>query len=184
MAENRLARLTEAQREVLRLWSMRRSAKEIGRDLGITHWAVNERLRSARRVLGVASSGEAARQLAEAESAAEPWAEAGGAYNRLVYDPPAIAEDVEEVDFSSPDMAGMRDFSVGEERVPYGSTEPPSLWRLPLPRFRGERNDLSTMMRLVWIGLLALGVVTVVATLVLLAAGVVRMVAEIRHALA
>jgi len=67
MADDRPARLTGAQRKVLRLWSTRRSAKEIGRELGITHCAVNERLRSARRILGVGTSAEAARLLAAAE---------------------------------------------------------------------------------------------------------------------
>ena len=66
--DQRIARLTDAQRQVLRAFHARKSAKEIGREIGVTHWAVNERLRAARRVLAVATSAEAARMLAQAET--------------------------------------------------------------------------------------------------------------------
>lgn len=179
MAEDRVARLTEAQREALRLWHVRKSAKEIGRELGITHWAVNERLRSARRLLGVTSSGEAARLLAAAE------AEEG--YKRIVCDPPAIAGLVEHVIFSDgedgekPSRTHRRS-EVREEQVPWGPAFRGP--RLPLPRHRGDRNDLTIRTRLIWIGAIALGVVVILGALITISSGVVRLLAQILRAFA
>lgn len=175
-----VARLTEAQREVLRHYHVRRSAKEIGRELGITHWAVNERLRAARRTLGVATSGEAARLLAGAEGE--------GSYNRIVYDPQDVAAPPEHVMFSEPGEDGEqpprrdRRMAVREEQVPYGIR--PSGPRLPLPRYRGDRNDLTIGRRLLWIGAIALGFVAILGALITISSGVVRLVGQILRAFA
>ena len=168
--EDRLARLTQAQKEVLRLFHVRKSAKEIGRELSITHWAVNERLRSARRVLGAASSAEAAERLARSEAAAT--------YNRVVCDAPPIAESGCRVDASCPDDGAVPPHPEGgtrlrEDRAIYRHEPFPSL-RFPLPRYRGEINDLSTATRLKWIGVLAFGIVLAVGALVSIAGGVLR----------
>lgn len=171
-----VAKLTEAQREVLRLWHTRKSAKEIGRDLGITHWAVNERLRSARRVLGVGTSGEAARLLAAAE--------AGDTYKRIVCDADTVAGTEDSVLFRQADEDGewpsrtSRHHAVREERVPYEAAGLSGL-RLPLPRYRGDRNDLSIRTRLIWIGAIALGFVAMVGALITISSGVVRIIARI-----
>ena len=60
-------RLTPREKEVLRAWLDHKSAKEIALELGITHHAVEKRLKMARTKLGAASSLEAARMLAAAE---------------------------------------------------------------------------------------------------------------------
>jgi len=60
---NRLARLNERQRQVLRLYYRNFSVKEIARELKLSPHTVNEHLRDARRVLGVARSMQAARTL-------------------------------------------------------------------------------------------------------------------------
>jgi DNA-binding CsgD family transcriptional regulator/Ca2+-binding EF-hand superfamily protein len=60
-------RLTTREKEVLRAWLGHKSAKEIALDLGITHHAVEKRLKMARTKLGAGSSREAARMLAVAE---------------------------------------------------------------------------------------------------------------------
>jgi len=62
-----ISRLTTREKEVLRAWLDHKSAKEIALDLGITHHAVEKRLKMARVKLGAASSLEAARMLAETE---------------------------------------------------------------------------------------------------------------------
>jgi len=62
-----LSRLTERERVCLRQWLQHRSAKEIAADLGISHHAVEKRLKMARTKLGATSSLEAARMLCEAE---------------------------------------------------------------------------------------------------------------------
>lgn len=64
---NRLTRLTEAERAVLRLLGQGHDTKSSATTLGISTHAVNERLREARRKLEVTSSREAARVLLAAE---------------------------------------------------------------------------------------------------------------------
>lgn len=62
-----LSRLTEREKVCLRQWLQHKSAKEIAADLGISHHAVEKRLKIARIKLSATSSLEAARMLAEAE---------------------------------------------------------------------------------------------------------------------
>ena len=62
-----VARLTEREKEVLRLWLQHKTAKEIALDIGISHHAVEKRLKMARTKLDVATSLDAARVLAQAE---------------------------------------------------------------------------------------------------------------------
>ncbi|GAA0731919.1 MULTISPECIES: helix-turn-helix domain-containing protein [Sphingomonas] len=56
--------LTEREKTTLRLLLAGHDAKSIARELELSVHTVNERLRDARRKLGVASSREAARRLA------------------------------------------------------------------------------------------------------------------------
>lgn len=62
-----VALLTPKERECLDRWLAHATAKEIALDLGITHHAVEKRLKSARAKLGVTSTLEAARLVAAAE---------------------------------------------------------------------------------------------------------------------
>lgn len=71
--EREIARLTAREREALRGWLERKSAKEIALDLGVSHHAIEKRLKAARLKLGVTSSLEAARLLAEAEGRCERY---------------------------------------------------------------------------------------------------------------
>lgn len=59
--------LREREKEALRLLAHGHDAKSIARELALSVHSVNERLRTARRKLGVTSSREAARLLAQAE---------------------------------------------------------------------------------------------------------------------
>lgn len=62
-----ISRLTEREKVCLRQWLQHKSAKEIAADLGISHHAVEKRLKMARTKLGATSSVEAARMLCAAE---------------------------------------------------------------------------------------------------------------------
>ena len=62
-----LSRLTEREKICLRQWLQHKSAKEIAADLGISHHAVEKRLKMARTKLNATSSLGAARMLGEAE---------------------------------------------------------------------------------------------------------------------
>lgn len=64
---NPVDRLTGREKEALRLWLEHKTAKQIALDLGVSHFAVEKRLKSARLKLGLTSSLDAARLLAEAE---------------------------------------------------------------------------------------------------------------------
>src|SRR3954465_5286317 len=66
-AREPLSRLTEREKICLRQWLQHKSAKEIAQDVGISHHAVEKRLKMARTKLGATSSLEAARMLGEAE---------------------------------------------------------------------------------------------------------------------
>ena len=67
-----LSRLTEREKVCLRKWLQHKSAKEIATDLGISHHAVEKRLKMARTKLHATSSLEAARMLGEAEGYGQP----------------------------------------------------------------------------------------------------------------
>jgi len=62
-----ISRLTEREKVCLRQWLQHKSAKEIAADLGISHHAVEKRLKMARIKMGATSSLEAARMLGAAE---------------------------------------------------------------------------------------------------------------------
>ncbi|MBA4009723.1 MAG: histidine kinase [Erythrobacter sp.] len=79
-ASETISRLTAREKEVLRAWLAHKSAKEIALDLGITHHAVEKRLKMARTKLGAATSLEAARMLAAVEG-----------YGQTVTAPPAVS---------------------------------------------------------------------------------------------
>lgn len=70
-----LSRLTEREKVCLRQWLQHKSAKEIAADLGISHHAVEKRLKMARTKLDATSSLEAARKLGEAEGYGHPVAQ-------------------------------------------------------------------------------------------------------------
>jgi DNA-binding CsgD family transcriptional regulator len=67
-----VSRLTENEKVCLRRWLEHKTAKEIALDLGISHHAVEKRLKMARTKLDVATSLEAARALADAEGYDRP----------------------------------------------------------------------------------------------------------------
>src|SRR5687768_9947403 len=77
-----LSRLTEREKVCLRQWLHHKSAKEIAADLGISHHAVEKRLKMARIKLDATSSLEAARMLGEAEG-----------YGRAVTQSPDLVSD-------------------------------------------------------------------------------------------
>src|SRR4051794_39348910 len=83
---NSLSRLTEREKVCLRQWLQHKSAKEIAADLGISHHAVEKRLKMARTKLRATSSLEAARVLGEAEG----YDQAVPQSSDLVFDAPPL----------------------------------------------------------------------------------------------
>ena len=113
--------LSEKEKETLRLLLAGHDAKSSARELGLSVHTVNERLRGARRKLGVSSSREAARILGEAE---------GGAPNSSVTSPPASPP--YPAPNSSPNSLGHTDLGVapagGRRRIGRQGAGLPLAW--------------------------------------------------------
>jgi DNA-binding CsgD family transcriptional regulator len=148
--DDRVAKLTEGQREVLRMVYRHMETKEIARLLGISPDGVTQRIKGAMRTLGVNKRRDAAQLLAEAEGA--------GAYPPQVYPPRDIAIGRDPAMFG-PSTTGSRQESeltgraMMEEQVAFDAGPSAGLrgLQMPLP-FQGSRpGDLSLLWRLGWI---------------------------------
>ena len=150
MTRERVGRLTDGQREVLRRVNRHMETKEIARELGISPDGVNQRVKAAMRILGVNRRRDAALILAEAEGTQH--------YPPLVYPPRDIAFGSEPATFVPSTESGrelvpaaggeMREEQAAFEAVPHLR---PRRFRLPLP-VRGDRpGDLNALQRLGWI---------------------------------
>ncbi len=146
----RVAKLTEKQRECLHLVVLRKSSKEIARILNISKPAVDQRLDSARRTLDVATR----------DQAAIVFARAAGDYDRIIYDPAYLP--------SEPDLAAKasqgeqaESFMLEEAAVPYdfNSTHESNLW---LQALKEPSGDLGTVQRLAIIVGMTVGILAIV----------------------
>jgi DNA-binding CsgD family transcriptional regulator len=74
IARTNVPQLTERQRECLQGFLERKTAKEIGRELGIGHHGVEQHLKAARKKLGAKSTAEAVRiYFGSADTRGEPY---------------------------------------------------------------------------------------------------------------
>lgn len=150
MSRDRVDKLTEGQREVLRRVDRHMETKEIARELGISPDGVNQRVKAAMRTLGVNKRRDAALLLAEAEGL--------NAYPPLVYpprdiapggDPATLGPSTESGREQVPAMIGaMREEQAAFEAVPQLRSQ---RFRLPLPVRGGRPGDLNVLQRLGWI---------------------------------
>lgn len=161
MRDERINRLSEAQKQCLRLVQQGFEAKEIARLLQISPGAVVERLRAARRTLDVSTSREAARSLAAFE-----------AYNPDVDKPIGIAEAPEsrtlEPSIGSGSAGGRRGTILfEEEQKPYRFEPrgPQRSFPWPFPVTGRRHNDLTVLQTLMTVLALtiALGMAALVA---------------------
>ena len=150
---DRVARLTEKQRECLRLVNLHKSSKMIAPMLGITPEAVDQRIKTAVRVLDVPNRYEAALLLAQHE----------GAYQRTIYEPPDIVSPAVDWTFGS-STGGERtngnasDEPMREDRSPYGSGRRRRFRWLPdpLPKRGAKAHDVGPWLRAAWIAAVAI----------------------------
>lgn len=151
MTRERVDRLTEGQREVLRRVNRHMETKEIARELGISPDGVNQRVKAAMRILGVSRRRDAALMLAEAEGQEH--------YQPLVYPPRDIAFGSDPATFEPSTESGREQMPVSigamrEEQAAFQAApqQPrPGRLRLPLPLWGGRPGDLSGLQRLGWI---------------------------------
>lgn len=166
-----MARLTNGQRDCLRLVFDHMTSKDIARTLGVSPHTVDMRLRTAMRTLGVASRIDAARLLAAHEGrGAGP-----SAYQPLIHQPPEIAaapfppdlafpvqtttaDDLRQLSstWSGPDAdsdTGGPPRPAADHRHGEGRFTTPLAKSLPW----GRRNRLTPGARLTWIAAIAIG---------------------------
>ncbi len=151
-------RLNDGQRDCLRLVLVHLNSKEIARELGVSPHTVDQRLRTAMRVLNAHSRFEAARIFATLDHEQ--------AYQSLIYQAPLVVRDSNNgnQDPSSArnrsETAEIKDDSAKAESGGALKALERSEFRhrpLPVPRFRGEKNRLAAVERLGWILVIAIG---------------------------
>jgi DNA-binding CsgD family transcriptional regulator len=155
MDEQRLGRLTEKQRECLRLVYAHLSSKEIAPRLGVEPGTVDQYIKAAMRTLGVSDRRHAAQMLAEHEAKA---------CRPLVYQPLDIAVAPDFATFGA-STEGLRsaqsEQSVREAAALVRPFPPPDSdapkWSLPIGG--GDPDHLSAAKRLGWIFALILLIV-------------------------
>jgi DNA-binding CsgD family transcriptional regulator len=171
MDRDRVARLTEGQRECLRMVYRHMETKEIARILGISPDGVTQRIKGAMRTLEVNRRRDAALILAEAEGT-EP-------YPPLVYPPRDIATAPEPLTIgpsteggrhSGPSIGAMR-----EEQAAYWVAAPGRRSALPLPFGRTRPDDLGLAGRLAWIAAITIGIALAFGALVAGVEGLIRL---------
>lgn len=150
MERDRVARLTEGQRECLRMVFRHMETKEIARELGISPDGVTQRIKGAMRTLDVNRRKDAARLLAEAENLE--------AYPPLVYpsrdiatppEPAIMAASTEgERQYGASSVGAMREDQSAFMAAPPLQTRG---FRPPLPIWGGRPSDLGSLQRLGWI---------------------------------
>ena len=153
MESDRIEKLTEAQRVCLRMVLMHLSSKDIARELGISPHTVDQRLRMAIQVLGVANRFEAARILARHESQTP--------YQSAIYQTPHVAPEPIPATVGLSDIHGVRQgneafhgTAVREEQIAFRTpafATGSNFVNLPIPTPGRERNDLNIVQRLGWI---------------------------------
>lgn len=112
---DRWERLTAKQRACLDLLVERLTSKQIAREIGISKYTVDQRLRTARHILGAANRDETARAYSRLKSI----------YHRIAYDPMDIppAPRLVPSDFPDGDPSDVPALLVGTERAEAQSGE-------------------------------------------------------------
>lgn len=168
MVTPRFDRVTEPQRDCLRLVLTRRNSKEIALALGISPHTVDKRLERAIATLGATSRFDAARILAEHEAQPVP---APGPVSGAVSAPgpvSSIETPYEPFVYQSPDIvhaAGSDMVGASEELAQRGGSQDATAAWLPIRPKGGRYNTLSMGRRLAWIGLIPVALAVAVGML-------------------
>ena len=149
----RVARLTAAQLDCLRLVDQHLSSKEIAAELGISPHTVDQRIRQSLATLGVDTRKHAARIVAQYS----------GPYQRLIHQSPYIPD---EAHSGHPEAAVGNQIRHADRAGEVGGAgflteQRPASFRpsLPLPfaTRSNPRNEMSVGQRLFWIVTIAIG---------------------------
>jgi DNA-binding CsgD family transcriptional regulator len=155
-----IEKLSDAQRECLRLVNVHLTSKEIALRLDVSRHTVDQRIDLACEKLGVSTRKEAARLFA--------------AYDPIIYEPLDIADvatdasafpDLEYRETNSANVADyiLRDTARLSSTDGFADLQPIAL---PLPRKRGDANALSIKARLIWAALICSGGIMISGALI------------------
>lgn len=141
---DRMKKLSEGQRDCLRLVNQQRSSKEIARILQISRHTVDQRLALACRILSTGSRRDAARLFAT--------------YDPIIYEFPHIAQEAldapafPDIDYREGQEEQNRNQVVQDTGVPYFAHDLINSrhFALPFPLHRGDENDLTIRQRMTW----------------------------------
>jgi len=154
MEQNPVARLSEGQRECLRMVYRHLETKEIARALGISPDGVTQRIKTAMRILGVDRRRDAAIILAEAEGTES--------YPPLVHPPRDIAIAPDPATFAPSTEGKWQSGSSGEamreERAVFVTAPPSQGPAMRLPIGGARPDDLGWLERLAWIAGITIGI--------------------------
>jgi DNA-binding CsgD family transcriptional regulator len=142
MDQGQFSRVSEGQRACLRLVLLHKTSKDIARELAISPHTVDQRIRTAIRVMGTTSRFEAARALALYENV-DP-------YQAHVYQASHIEQAGTNADEGTPELMATVDAHASG-----GTLSVTRSWHPPFALFPGERNNLSVGERLAWIVIIA-----------------------------
>lgn len=163
---DRVASLTERQKEFLRLTYAHKTSKEIALKVGRSRHLVDQQISFACQKLGTRNRKEAALILAE-------WDRRNG-YEQFLYEPITIGESAPETTafpqlepgtIEDPAQAGAVD--TAQRQV--GFVEdllPPRRARFPVPRHAEDVNDFTIAQKLCWI--LAIASISIIVVSVIL----------------
>jgi DNA-binding CsgD family transcriptional regulator len=154
MTADRVERLTDKQRECLRMVYRHMETKEIARVLGLSPDGVTQRIKTAMKTLGVDRRRDAALILAEAEGLAP--------YPRQVYPSRDIAS-AREPAMLAPStegewQSGSSGEAMREEQAAFLVAPQSRMPALPLPIGGARPNDVGWLTRLAWIAGIAIGI--------------------------
>jgi DNA-binding CsgD family transcriptional regulator len=152
-----VSKLTERQRETLRLTYLHKTSKEIAQIAGVTPFAIDAQIARAMRTLSVGSRIEAASAVMR---------HSPGAYERLAYQSPALAETAA----NDPTLPLSNDVPSitedGVEELPATYTPPPSMLQPQIGRRSWSDPDgLTPLARAALIPVAAFLLLAVVFTL-------------------
>lgn len=146
MLDDRITKLSDVQKQCLRLAAEGRSSKEIAPLVGLTHQTVDQYLHRARQTLGVTNRREAARLFTEIERATP--------FKRFELKPDDVA---------SPRISAISGSPTEQQQ--------PTAGLLGLPPTGGPPNDLSLTQRLIAISKIALILMICALAMIILVKG-------------
>lgn len=172
-----LARLNDGQLDVVRLVAQHKSSKEIGRELGISHHTVDQRLKRVQVILGVSGRSEAAR-LYSAALATAPIAP-DKAWGELVYQTPDLPEPGSISDENPSPGEPNRLVDRSAATLQQSQAAYTAGWQDRRPWYSvlleaSRPNDLTPLARTLCIGAIMLVTVSSLALIIILAEGLSR----------